>query len=78
MRQVQNLYSSLIAKLKIPDWDSKDSFNLTTSTLQSIPKKKYHFQSMYFQIQNMKRLTLKGKLIALVLSFIKCLFHFSY
>ena len=35
MRQVQNLYSSLIAKLKIPDWNTTDS---NISTLQSIPK----------------------------------------
>ena len=66
MRQDQNLYSSLIAKLKILDWDSKDSLNSTTSTLNPFKKEKCHFQSMYFQVQNMKRFTLKGKLITLV------------
>jgi len=40
MRQVQNLYSSLIAKLKIPDWNTTHSLNSTISTLQSIPKGK--------------------------------------
>ena len=60
MRQDQNLYSSLIAKLKISDWDSKHSFNSTTFTLQSIPKGKvslpvYVFSNSKYETINVER-----------------------
>ena len=48
MRQVQNLYSSLIAKLKIPDWNTTHSLSSTVSAEQSIPKGKVSLPTYVF------------------------------
>ena len=59
MRQVQNLYSFLIAKLKIPDWNTTPSLGSTSSTLQSIGKGKVSLPTYVFSYSTYKTFTVE-------------------
>ena len=71
MRQVQNLYSSLIAKFKISDQNTNNSHKSTSSTLQSAPKGKISLPMFVLSQSSYDTIIVTRKAYYVVLTFLK-------